>query len=148
MNDTNFPIERFRLSQNAKDRLVLLKRRTGIRQWNVICRWAFCRSLAEESVPTESSASPDSNVEMSWRVFGGSESDTYAAILRYRCIVDGFGTDRATLVHQFRLHLHRGIDYLATECKRDGLLDLVRLGLDPPRPRGHDLRKVDDVEDP
>lgn len=135
MSDRVFPVERFRLSQHAKDRLVVLKRRTGIRQWNVICRWAFCRSLVEESLPSESFSSPESNVEMSWRVFGGSEADTYAAILRYRCVVDGLGIDRSTLVHQFRLHLHRGIDYLATECKSDGLLGLVRLGLEPPPPR-------------
>lgn len=134
MTESIFPVERFHLSQHAKDRLVVLKRRTGIRQWNVICRWAFCRSLAEQSLPSNTSSSPDSNVEMSWRVFGGPEADTYAAILRYRCMVDGLDIDRTTLAHQFRLHLHRGIDYLATECKSDGILGLVRLALDPPRP--------------
>ena len=41
------PIERVRISQTAEDRLVKLKRSTKIKQWNILCRWAFCRSLAE-----------------------------------------------------------------------------------------------------
>lgn len=55
----------------------------------------------------------DSNVEMTWRVFGGAEADVYAAILKERCLEDGVGTEPETLALQFRLHLHRGIGYLS-----------------------------------
>ena len=115
MTDRLFPFERIRLSQRARDQLVTLKRRTGIRHWNVLCRWAFCRSLAEPSVPPSANIPADSNVEMTWQVFGGSNAEVYAALLRYRCVLDRLGTEPATLNTQFRLHLHRGIGYLVAD---------------------------------
>ena len=36
----------------AKEQLIRLKTRTGIPQWNILCRWAFCLSLAEPTPPT------------------------------------------------------------------------------------------------
>lgn len=107
------PIDRIKLSQTAKDQLTKLKRVTKIDQWNILCRWAFCRSLSEESAPSPVPIPADSNVEMSWRVFGGEMSDVLLVALKQRCHKDGFGTDRETLATQFRLHLHRGIGYLA-----------------------------------
>jgi DNA sulfur modification protein DndE len=41
------PIERIKLSQTAKEQLFKLKRSTKIDQWNILCRWPFCHSLAE-----------------------------------------------------------------------------------------------------
>ena len=38
-----------RVNQQAKDQLIKLKRITGIKQWNVLCRWALCLSLAQFS---------------------------------------------------------------------------------------------------
>lgn len=106
-------IEHVRVSNDAKDQLIRLKRLTGIKHWNVLCRWALCVSLAEPSKPAPSRVLADSNVEMSWRVFGGRYADIYWAILKERCISDGLQTDDETLAQQFRLHLHRGISYLA-----------------------------------
>ena len=115
MTDRLYPAERIRISQRARDHLVTLKRRTGIRQWNVLCRWAFCRSLAEPSVPSAADTPADSSVEMTWQVFGGNNADVYAALLRYRCVLDSLGTQPETLNAQFRLHLHRGIGYLVAD---------------------------------
>ncbi|MEB3828004.1 DNA sulfur modification protein DndE [Phormidium sp. CCY1219] len=107
------PIDRIKVSQSAKDQLTKLKRATKIDQWNILCRWAFCRSLAEDSPPSPVPIPMDSNVEMSWRVFGGEMSDILLVALKQRCHKDGLGTDKETLATQFRLHLHRGIGYLA-----------------------------------
>ena len=109
------PIEHIRVSQQAREQLIRLKRHTGIDHWNVLCRWAFCRSLAEPSVPPPAKHPADSNVEMSWRVFGGRHSDLFLALLKERCLADGLGVDDETLTTQFRLHLHRGIAYLAND---------------------------------
>ncbi len=38
-------IKQVRLSAEAKEQLIRLKTRTGIGQWNILCRWAFCLSL-------------------------------------------------------------------------------------------------------
>lgn len=111
----NAPIENIRLSQTARDQLVKLKRYTGHRNWNVLCRWGFCASLAEPSPPPTARIPADSSVEMDWRTFGGSHAALYLALLRVRCKRDGLPLDGDTLATQFRLHLHRGIAYLAAD---------------------------------
>ncbi len=129
-------IEHIHLSQQAKDQLVRLKRVTGLTTWNVLCRWALCASLAEDSVPPRKKIPADSNVEMSWRVFAGIDGDVYLALLRERCIRDGLSTASDTLTEQFRLHLHRGIAYLAANKRVAGIDGLVALAVERRRPAG------------
>ena len=69
-------IKQIRLSNQTKDQLIRLKTRTGISQWNILCRWAFCLSLKEPAHPTPIDIPTDSNVEMSWFVFGGERRRT------------------------------------------------------------------------
>ncbi|PPS45013.1 DNA sulfur modification protein DndE [Chroococcidiopsis sp. TS-821] len=123
------PLERIHLSQTAKEQLIKLKRITKIDQWNILCRWAFCRSLAETAIPAPVPIPADSNVEMTWRVFGGEFSDILAIALKQRCYNDGLGTDKETLATQFRLHLHRGIGYLAGDPNIKKIEDLIELAI-------------------
>ena len=124
-------LEYIRVSRQAREQLIRLKRNTGIEHWNVLCRWAFCRSLAELSVPPPARIVTDSNVEMSWRVFGGRQHEIYMALLKERCLRDRLGADEQTLDDQFRLHLHRGIAYLAGDRRiRDGVAAFVGLAVD------------------
>lgn len=123
-------VEHIRLSQQAKDQLIKLKRVTGIEHWNVLCRWALCVSLAEQSVPPAAKIPADSNVEMSWKVFGGRYAELYTALLKERCVRDGLGTDAEVLAQQFRLHLHRGVSYLAANKKLRKIDDLVSLAVE------------------
>ncbi|MDF2366027.1 DNA sulfur modification protein DndE [Sneathiella sp.] len=120
-------IEHIRLSQQAKDQLIKLKRVTGIEHWNVLARWALCLSLAEQSMPPQSKIPADSNVEMSWKVFGGRYADLYLALVKERCVRDGLGTDPDTVAQQFRLHLHRGISYLFGNKGLRKIDDLIAL---------------------
>ena len=108
-------IEHVKLSYQAREQLIRLKRHTGIEHWNVLCRWALCVSLAEATVPPPVKIAADSNVEMSWRVFGGRYAELFTALVRQRCLRDGLDVDDETVATQFRLHLHRGIGYLATD---------------------------------
>src|SRR2546425_1274705 len=123
------PSDNTRLSQQAKEQLIKLKRLTGIEHWNVLCRWALCVSLAEHTVPPQVKIPADSNVEMSWRVFGGRYADLYLALVKERCRRDDFQTDPETLAQQFRLHLHRGIAYLAANKNLRRIDDLIGLAL-------------------
>src|SRR5262245_29863310 len=120
------PIEHIRLSQQAKEQLVRLKRPTRISNWNVLCRWAFCVSLAEPSQPAPARIPADSSVEMTWKTFGGSHHELYWVLLKQRCLEDGLVTDDETLAEQFRLHLHRGIAYLAGDRRLRTIDDVVR----------------------
>lgn len=121
------PINTIKLSQTAKDQLLKLRRFTKIDQWNILCRWAFCRSLAEPSIPSPVPIITDSNVEMTWRVFGGEISDILILALKQRCQNDGLGCDKETLATQFRLHLHRGIGYLAGDQNIKKIEDLIAI---------------------
>jgi DNA sulfur modification protein DndE len=121
------PVERIRLSQMAKDQLVKLKRYTKIDQWNILCRWAFCYSLAESTPPSPIPLKLDSNLEMSWPVFSGKMGDVLIVALKQRCRNDGLDTDPETLSQQFLLHLHRGIGYLAGNPRLKRIDDLVGL---------------------
>lgn len=124
------PLEHIRLTQSARDQLITLKRRTGIAHWNVLCRWALCRSLVEPAKPPTVKLVLDSNVEMTWRVFAGNHGDELWALLRYRCHTDGLGLDEETLAQQFRLHLHRGVGYLVGDPRVTDIVGLTRLALD------------------
>lgn len=126
-----FPIDRIKLSQSAKDQLTKLKRYTKIDQWNILCRWAFCRSLAEPTIPSPVPIPADSNVELTWRVFGGEMSDILLIALKQRCHNDGLSLDKETLATQFRLHLHRGIGYLAGDPNIKKIEDLIALVIPP-----------------
>jgi DNA sulfur modification protein DndE len=126
-------LDHIKLSQQAKDQLVKLKRDTGIKNWNVLCRWAFCTSLAEPSVPPQAKIPADSSVEMTWKVFGGQHHEIYLALLKARCKRDGLGTSEDVLTNQFRLHLHRGIGYLFGDKQIKNVRALLRrLPLDKP----------------
>jgi DNA sulfur modification protein DndE len=120
-------IRQVRLSNQAKEQLIRLKTRTGIQQWNILCRWAVCLSLREGTPPTPIDIPADSNVEMSWQVFGGEHHELYLAILKQRCRSDGLPIDTETLNRQFRLHLHRGIGYLAMPGYIKCIDDLIQL---------------------
>lgn len=122
-------LEHIRVSQQGKEQLIKLKRLTGIEHWNVLCRWALCVSLAEPSIPPTTKVPADSNVEMSWKVFGGRYADLYLVLLKQRCVRDGLGTDPDTLGQQLRLHLHRGISYLASNKKVKKIHHLISLAL-------------------
>lgn len=125
------PLERIKLSQSAKDQLVKLKRVTKIDQWNILCRWALCRSLAEPSPPSPIAIPADSNLEMTWQVFGGTISDLLLIALKQRCHTDGLATDPETLAQQLRLHLHRGIGYLAGDPTLKSIDHLIGLVAEP-----------------
>src|SRR4051794_37647677 len=126
-------IKQVRLSAQAKDQLIRLKTRTGLTQWNILCRWAFCLSLKQPSPPTPVEVPADSNVEMTWQVFGGEAHELYLALLKERCVRDGLPLSDEVLGRQFRLHLHRGIGYLATPHQIRSVADLVRLSLPEPQ---------------
>ncbi len=120
-------VEVVRVDERAKSHLTTLKRRTGIKNWNVLCRWALCVSLAEPSIPADQEVGTLSNVEMSWSTFGGPAADIYAAIIRARCSGDGIPLTPEHLANQFRLHLHRGISYLVGTDDTKTLSGLISL---------------------
>ncbi|WP_329092372.1 DNA sulfur modification protein DndE [Streptosporangium sp. NBC_01469] len=118
-------LDTIRLSQPARDQLIKLKRVTGIKNWNVLCRWALSLSLADPSPPLVREIVADSNVEMTWRTFAGTYGDMYLALLKQRCIDDGEAPTEETLGQALIVHLHRGIGYLAGRKNLNTISDLI-----------------------
>ena len=106
-------VKQIRVSQQAKDQLARLKAKTGIKNWNILCRWALTYSLAEKTIPTDIPIASDSNLEMSWYTFGGDYYEIYEALVKVWCISLGLGTDNETVAKYFRLNLERGIAHLS-----------------------------------
>lgn len=122
-------IKQIRLSQQSKDKLSRLKGKTGIKNWNILCRWALCYSLQEKTIPTDVAIAADSNLEMSWYTFSGENSDVYEAIVRAWCIKMGLPSDDETVAKYFTLNLERGIGYLSGTGFIKSVEDLLKLAV-------------------
>ena len=119
-------LDTIRLSQQSKDQLVRLKRTTGIRNWNILCRWALVMSLQDPSPPLVKEVASDSNVEMDWRTFAGTaHGDVYLALLKQRCAADGEDPTEEALSRTLHVHLQRGVGYLAGRKDLRSIQDLV-----------------------
>lgn len=122
--------KQLKLSAQERDRLIRIKVKTGIKNWNVICRWALCVSLADPTIPYGPEIPSDSNVEMSWQTFGGDYCDLYEHLFLERCRKDQIEDTPEAVLHYFRLHLNRGINFLASKNgPKDlfGWLNLIHL---------------------
>ncbi|WP_323746595.1 DNA sulfur modification protein DndE [Catenulispora pinisilvae] len=124
------PPEVVRLGSDIRDTLTTLKRRTGVANSNVLCRWALCRSLAEPSAPT-SPAAPDNTVEIAWKVFSGTAGDLYWWLLKMHCHELGMPLDETTLNTQLRWHIARGASYLVGDKEMRDATSLANLAIVP-----------------
>lgn len=122
-------IKQVRLSQKAKEQLSRLKGKTGIKNWNILCRWALCYSLSENTIPTDISLVADSNLEMSWFTFGGEYYELYEALMKAWCIKMDLPTDDNTVARYFRLNLERGIAHLGGTGFIKNIDDLANLAI-------------------
>ncbi|WP_372362112.1 DNA sulfur modification protein DndE [Xanthomonas sp. NCPPB 1325] len=117
-------IDTLRLSDSSKDQLMRLRRSTGIKHWNALCRWALCKSLSDPRPVGASRLVAASSVELSWKVLTGDYGEVYLALLKQRCAIDGCASDDAALTVLLRRHVYRGIAMLASG---DSLPDLHSL---------------------
>ena len=120
-------LETIRLGKRAKNQLVSLKRKTGIANWNILCRWAFALSIVDSTCPRRITESLEDGIEMTWRTFGGEFSDVYEALLKIRCLNDHIDLSSSELSHQLRYHISRGIGYLAAGKRITNIGDLAAL---------------------
>ena len=122
-------IKQVRLSQQSKEQLSRLKAKTGIKNWNILCRWALAYSLSEKTLPTDLPIVADSNLEMSWYTFGGEYYEIYEALIKAWCLQMHLPTDDETVSKYFRLNLERGIAHLCGTGFIKSPDDLIRLAI-------------------
>lgn len=123
---TNFP-DTVRLDAETKLRLSTLKKRTGIANWNILCRWSFCLSLADETPVRERNENNVGAVEMTWRTFAGDEEPIYRFLLIERCRKEQDNIDKDLLSTTLRQHISRGAARLAAAGGVKSAAELVEL---------------------
>jgi len=121
--------ESIRVSQKAKEQMIWLKRQTGVQQWNVLCRWALCLSLADSATVEGVDDSADSNIDIRWDNFAGGYKDIYAALLMERARCEGLQLESKVLARYARQHIHRGLGKLSVTGAMGNIADLVRIGV-------------------
>jgi DNA sulfur modification protein DndE len=121
-------VETVRISDSGRQKLIRIKTRTGIQQWNVLGRWALALSLAEQSAPPLEDRSVSSGIDISWKVFAGALSEPLTAAVRMRFHSDAPYLPGISAPEHFHLHLHRGISYLSAGIQQS-VSDLLKLSL-------------------
>ena len=102
-------IDKVRLSYKEKNSISRLKGLTGLDNWNIFARWAFCYSLSlnEEVIFTEDDKL---DVEMTWMVFAGKNFKIYQDLLVQECNKLGLALTKANLTKVLRYHLKNGVN--------------------------------------
>lgn len=104
------PVETVRVSSQARDVLIKIKRRLGIERWNEVCRVALCRSLANPSKPSKPRHGWDTALEIEWKTFAGDQSEAFCALTIVRAESDKIDHEKVdVLADYFRAHIERGI---------------------------------------
>ena len=121
-------VEVVRLGPMTKNRLMTLKRRTGIDNWNILCRWAFCLSLQEADPVGERHDEAGVSIEMTWKTFAGDVSEIYEALLVSRALDDDIDFDVMPASTLLRRHITRGVSRLVGVPDLDTITGLLRIG--------------------
>jgi DNA sulfur modification protein DndE len=106
------PVETVRVSTTARERLIQMKRTTGIEHWNELCRWALCLALASKQKHVHSPPADKSNVEMSWATFAGEYSTVLTAAVKLKWQAARIQNPKLTLADFFSGVLEYGIAIL------------------------------------
>lgn len=123
-NTQRLQLRRLRFSREADTWLKVLKSRTGITP-NLLCRMAFCLSLAEPGVPDSAKCTEDSEREINRYTLLGEYDEAFVALLRQW---EARHVTGRSLDELFAAHVHRGINLLAARMKSlTDLGDLARV---------------------
>ncbi len=106
-------IENVRVSTKGKEILIRAKRKTGLTQWNELCRVALCRSISNPKPVKLGQNFGESGVEMDWKTFARPHEDVYLSLILLRAREEGIDIkSNEAIVDFFRAHLERGITTL------------------------------------
>ena len=120
-------VETVRLGADTKIHLSTLKKRTGIANWNTLCRWAFCLSVSDGSPVRNREDMGVGAVEMSWKTFAGEEDEIYRLLLVDRCQSEHGAVDRDMLAKTLRQHIARGAARLVSNRDLKSVGELLAL---------------------
>ena len=122
----DFTIDLLRTSANVRNSLTRIKTITGIPNWNIICRWAFCLSLKQTSLPREVDEKLD-GIEIDYDILVGKNKSIYTQLLINNLISHKVEIDKKNLTKYLYAHVNRGVNIIYTNKLKDisGLFKLT-----------------------
>ena len=119
-------IDNLKTSTNLKNFLTRIKTNTGIANWNVICRWAFCLSLKQTSLPREVDEKLD-GVEIDYDILVGKNKTIYTQLLINNLITHKVEINKKNLTKYLNAHVNRVANIIYTNKLKDitGLMELA-----------------------
>lgn len=122
-------VETVRLGSDTKIHLSTLKKRTGIENWNTLCRWAFCLSISDETPVRDRNERGLGAVEMTWKTFAGEEEEIYQLLLIDRCQSEHGSLDKDVMASTLRQHIARGAARLVSNRELKSVGDLLAMAI-------------------
>lgn len=124
----DYKIDNIKTSSNVKIALTRIKSITRIPTWNVICRWAFCLSLKQTSLPREVDEKLD-GIEIDYDTLVGKNKSIYTQLLINNLISHKVEIDKKNLTKYLYAHVNRGVNIIYTNKLKDisGLMNLTNI---------------------
>ena len=124
----DFTIDLLRTSVNVRNSLTRIKTITGIPNWNIICRWAFCLSLKQTSLPREVDEKLD-GIEIDYDTLVGKNKSIYTQLLINNLISHKVEIDKKNLTKYLYAHVNRGVNIIYANKLKDisGLMNLTNI---------------------
>ena len=123
----NINIDQLRTSGSLKNLLTRIKGITSIQNWNVLCRWGFCFSIKQSTLPRMVDEKLD-GVEIDYDVLVGKNKIIYTQLLINNLRKNNIEINKENLTKYLYAHVNRGINIIYNFKLKgiSGLLSLTR----------------------
>lgn len=123
----NINIDQLRTSASLKNLLTRIKGITSIQNWNVLCRWGFCFSIKQSTLPRMVDEKLD-GVEIDYDVLVGKNKIIYTQLLINNLRKNNIEINKENLTKFLYAHVNRGINIIYNFKLKgiSGLLSLTR----------------------
>ena len=123
----NINIDQLRTSASIKNLLTRIKSITSIQNWNVLCRWGFCFSIKQSTLPRMVDEKLD-GVEIDYDVLVGKNKIIYTQLLINNLRKNNIEINKENLTKYLYAHVNRGINIIYNFKLKgiSGLLSLTR----------------------
>ena len=107
----NINIDQLRTSASIKNLLTRIKGITSIQNWNVLCRWGFCFSIKQSTLPRMVDEKLD-GVEIDYDVLVGKNKTIYTQLLINNLRKNNIETNKENLTKYLYAHVNRGVNII------------------------------------
>ena len=121
----NINIDQLRTSASIKNLLTRIKGITSIQNWNVLCRWGFCFSIKQSTLPRMVDEKLD-GVEIDYDVLVGKNKIIYTQLLINNLRKNNIEINKENLTKYLYAHVNRGINIIYN-FKLKGISGLLSL---------------------